>query len=329
MTHRTRALLLIIVICLTTFVFFCACKNVEPVMSDSFVYGHYNKEYSVNDTEIIPIVRAYAFQSDKRAAFGYLIDTVKNNLRSMPTAARIATASGRSVTGKMGYVAFEAGNLFLMQANSWYYQSLTKAVSAKPDLLLPLLRPTLDRAERYYTEDGNEIIMKKGTKKSKISLQNNFPYINCDFSKAEKKTVNISDVINYKEEFINICAYNLCADTVLLNTFAVTEHVGYCKIEFELNLSDEAARAKAVSAQRDYMRKVTGMNNMEYDEIKIVLEVWNNGLPKKIIVCDRWSGKFKILLTELVIGSETESTYYYSYHPDDADYKNINLEWAY
>ena len=120
----------------------------------------------------------------------------------------------------------------------------------------------------------------------------------------------------------------MSSETVDANSITITERDSYYMIEFELDLSDESARLRAVSAQRDYMRTITGMDTLEYDSIKIGMEIWASGLLKQMQIWDIWSGKFKIFLTELNIGSDTESTYYYSYHPDDTSYSNINLEWA-
>ena len=192
------------------------------------------------------------------------------------------------------------------------------------------MQSLLDNASRHYSPNGIEVYSQEVSNKSAICMSEDFPYTTCDFSQGKINTVGITEIINYKNEFEQISSYIIRRDTVSESSILIEfeEQKGIYTLEFSLNLETQALRDLATEKPRKIMRDTAKIPNLEYSEVTIKLEIWDNGLIKSKSVYEKWSGDFSIFFVQLALSGEMATTYYYSYHPDDADYNflNINLD---
>lgn len=294
----------------------CACKsNTEPAYIDNINYGYYNKNYIESSLITSSVNKASALSQNKLSAYNYLINLAKNNLSAIPYASRVSVASGKTTAGKLGYATFTGSGLYTKNASNEYYESVTKAISANPDIILPMLKPTLDKAERYYTIGEASTFETVNSRKTIIYKNNEFPYTFCDFSSVKKENTNTN---KYQKDFYSLCPFNLTTETVIADSITISDNPNYYRLNFEIDLTTQTARDKATMEQKEFLRETAKMESLEYNEIKISLEIWRNGLPKALTINESWSGDFKILMTKMTISSSIDTTNYYSYHPNDS-----------
>ncbi len=320
-------MIIILIICLPVL---SSCKGKETIVDEEFSYSYYNLryDYSYPLTAIEPDL---ALSSDYSTAFDYLIETVKSNLTLLPYASRIAVMQGNTTPGKMGSLSMIASSIFIFNTDSWYFHNMTKISASNPDFLLPLMQPSLDTASRHYWSEGQKVTIQEPAKRSDILVKADFPYTACDFTKGKIYSRDISNTMDYKAEFVSLGNFMLSSETVDISTLRISksEH-GYYTVSFELDLSDQTAKDSSTFIQREIFRKMSKIDSLEFDKVNFTLEVWSNGLPKSILAYEEWSGPFRVLLLDMTIKSMSNTAYYYSYHPDDADYasQNIDISWA-
>ncbi|NCA66922.1 MAG: hypothetical protein EOM87_02535 [Clostridia bacterium] len=313
----------IIIIVLLTLLF-AACK--KPYEKEAaFAFSYYNTIYGYNDIEIETVDNNIAMGDNKEEALLYLVELAKSNLVLLPYASKIAVAEGKTTAGKLGYVNMIASSIFIAKENSWYFQSISKFNEAKPDMLLPIMQPVLDKAERHFSEDSQSVFVQNIGKKGNICAQENFPYNTCDFSKASGSEYAIADTTDYRNDFNNISTFVINNETIVSEGIKVSRNSNYYVVEFELDLSTEQAKEMATAIQRDYLRQLSKLPSLNYEKIEIALEIWDNGLPKSMTVLETWKGQMTIFLIELTIDSVNTTKHYYSYHPDDSDYEKQNV----
>lgn len=320
----TAIAVLIMVICTISF---CSCKPID-IATVELNYGNYEQRYDNVNFALQSLNADIIEGSDKALAMEHMLSVADTNLQNSVNVARLAFAEGEAYTGGVGGT-MAMRMLYLKHNGAYYYEDAGSLYKANPAAGLSAGKIFVDQASREYSPDLETFYKQNPKYKGKPQMTENFPYFANEYKKAKLSTTSFEEREN-SEDFGKLTNFVFNRNTVKADTI----NIGYISgsqlytLSFELNLEDEAARNEATEKPRAKLRE-QGSDNLEYVYYKYIIEIWDNGLIRKVVAEESWLGTINVFFMELTGSSHSISKEYYSWDPSDSAYlEQLDLSWA-
>lgn len=243
-----------------------------------------------------------------------------------------AKASLLDINGSLKY-----SDVYIRNNDAFYMQSFSKIISVSskaPFEVLNLTEALLNQAERIYSPNGKEFIIEKTRgNKAKIEPVKSYPFYKAEFVKSEIKRCNLKQF--NEEQYVRsnnkeLTNFVITKETIQRDTINMKYSNGLYTFSFNINLQDKTSRDAATRYSRARLRNVSGSKDLEYKIYKITIELWDNGLIRKITKEESWEATLNIGPLSPSGTTKSSNTSYYSFNPLDCNFTtmNIDLNWT-